>query len=374
MMKNIPILPMILIIFFSVGLQNIHTQTTLKEALKDYFLIGASINRAQIFEEDQRGAEIVKTHFNTITPENVLKWSQVHPESDRYNFEDTDRYVAFGEKNKMFIIGHTLIWHQQTPKWAFADENGKPVGRAILLKRMRAHIQTVVGRYRGKIKGWDVVNEALNEDGTLRQSPWLKIIGEDYIAKAFEYAHQADPQAELYYNDYSLENEPKRRGAIKLVKKLLAQKIPIKAVGIQGHSSLTFPALEQLNETISEFANLGVKVMITELDVSVLPNPKGFNGADVSQSFDLQEKLNPYAKGLPDEVQKNLARRYADLFGVFIKHKKDITRITFWNVADGDSWLNDFPVKGRTNYPLLFDREGKTKPAFEAVIQISRNL
>lgn len=359
----------LIFVFVAFEAINAQNQPTLKEAFKDYFLIGAALNRNQIFEKDSRGAEIVKTQFNTISPENALKWASVHPKRDRYDFETADRYVKFGEKNKMFVIGHTLVWHNQTPKWVFEDAKGNPVSRDELLARMREHIQTVVGRYKGRIKGWDVVNEALNDDGSLRQSPWLKIIGEDYIVKAFEFAHEADPKAELYYNDYSLENEPKRKGAIQLIKKLLAEKIPVTAIGLQGHNNLTFPTLAQQEKTITEFANLGIKIHITELDVSVLPDPEGFSGAEVTLNFALKEKLDPYKKGLPDEMQKALAKRYAELFNVFLKHRKHISRVTFWNVTDGDSWLNNFPVRGRTNYPLLFDREGKTKPAFYKVIE-----
>ncbi len=345
------------------------SQTALKDAFKNYFLIGAALNRNQIFEDDKIGSNIVKTQFNTISPENTLKWESVHPQPDQYSFETPDKYVAFGEKYGMFTIGHTLVWHNQTPDWVFKDSSGNLVKRDELLKRLREHIQKVVGRYKGKIKGWDVVNEALNDDGTLRNTMWLQIIGKDFIEKAFQFAHEADPNAELYYNDYSLENAPKLKGAIALVKMLQAKKIPIKAIGLQGHDNLTFPTLEQQETAISEFAKLGIKVNITELDVSVLPDPEGFSGAEVTLSYATKDKLDPYKKGLPDEMQEKLARRYADLFGVFIKHRKDISRITFWNVTDGDSWLNNFPVRGRTNYPLLFDRNGKTKLAFDAVIK-----
>jgi endo-1,4-beta-xylanase len=347
-------------------------QQSLKDVFKDTFLIGAAINRAQIYETDERAAKIVASQFNTISPENILKWEAVHPQSDRYDFETSDKYVAFGEKHGMFIVGHTLVWHNQTPDWVFKDKQGDFVNRKELLKRLREHIQSVVGRYKGRINGWDVVNEALNDDGTLRQTHWLKIIGEDYIAKAFQYAHEADPNAELYYNDYSLENEPKRRGAIKLIKLLQSMKVPVKAVGLQGHNNLTFPSLAEQDITIAEFAGLGVKVCITELDVSVLPDPEGFSGAEVSLSFAMKEKLDPFKQGLPPEIQSVLARRYADLFGVFLKHSKVISRITFWGVTDGDSWLNDFPVRGRTNYPLLFDRDGKPKSAFQSVIQSTK--
>lgn len=344
-------------------------QVKLKEVFKDDFMIGAALNKSQFYSEDKIALPIIKKHFNTISPENILKWESVHPKLDKYNFKDADKYVEFGEKHGMFIIGHTLIWHNQTPKAVFEDKEGKPVSRKILLKRMRKHIQKVVGRYKGRINAWDVVNEAIEEDGTMRQTPWLKIIGEDYVAKAFEYAHKADPQAELYYNDYSIENEQKRKGALKLIKSLLDKKIPIKAIGLQGHNNLKFPTVKQQDETIRQFSDLGVKVMITELDISVLPNPEGFNGAEVTLNFESQKKLDPYKNGLPNDMQLKLANRYAELFEVYRKHSKEITRVTFWNVTDGDSWLNNFPVRGRTNYPLLFDRKGKNKPAFDFIIR-----
>ncbi len=346
--------------------------STLKDAFKGSFLIGAALNPAEFTERNVRDAALVKAQFDSISPENVLKWEMVHPQPDRYNFDLPDKYVAFGEKNHMFIVGHTLVWHQQTPRWVFEDAKGKPVDRETLLKRMREHIQTVVGRYKGRVNGWDVVNEALNEDGTLRQTPWLKIIGEDYIAKAFEFAHEADPTAELQYNDYSLENEAKRQGAIELIKKLRAQGVPITGVGLQGHYRIDWPSIDQVDATIAAFAQLGVKVMITELDVDVLPPALQHHGADISANVELQSQLNPYTNGLPDSVQQTLAKRYADLFGVVLKHRAVLTRVTFWGVTDASSWLNNWPVRGRTNYPLLFDREGRPKPAFDAVIRAAR--
>ncbi|HEX4351136.1 MAG TPA: endo-1,4-beta-xylanase, partial [Verrucomicrobiae bacterium] len=244
---------------------------TLKAAYKNDFLIGVAINRSQFSEEDQRGVPIIKAQFDSISPENVLKWESVHPQPAQYDFAGPDRYVQFGESNNMYIIGHTLVWHSQTPRWVFQDDQGNPATRDILLARLHDHIATVVGRYKGRIKGWDVVNEALNEDGTLRNSPWRKIIGDDYIEKAFQFAHEADPQAQLHYNDYSLENEPKRKGAIALIKKLQGEGIPINCIGLQDHVKMDWPTATQLDETISDFAKLGVKVMITELDVDVVP-------------------------------------------------------------------------------------------------------
>lgn len=344
-------------------------QTTLKDAFKNDFLIGAALSASQFCESNVVETAIVKTQFNSISPENVLKWEKIHPLPGQYDFTLADRYVAFGVTNKMFIVGHNLIWHSQTPGWVFRDDLGNYVDRDTLLARMREHIFTVVGRYRGKIGGWDVVNEALNEAGTLRNSPWRKIIGDDYIAKAFQFAHEADPQAQLYYNDFAVEKIPKRSGAVALVKELQAQGVKINGVGVQGHYGLDRPSLEQVDETISAFEKLGLKVMITELDVNVLQSPGRELSADVSERYRMSAGLNPYTNGLPDAVQQELAQRYADLFSVFLKHRNSVSRVTFWGVTDGDSWLNDWPVRGRTNYPLLFDREGNPKPAFDAVMK-----
>ena len=351
----------------------VHTQrpasASLKDVFKPDFLIGAAVNRRQFFEEDQRALPIIRSQFNSITPENQLKWLLIHPQPDKYDWVGGDRYVAFGEKYGMTVIGHTLVWHRQTPPWVFDDGKGDRVDRETLLARLHDHIQAVVGRYKGRIKGWDVVNEALNADGTMRQSNWMKIIGEDYVAKAFQFAHEADPQAELYYNDYSLENEPKCNGAIRLIQKLKSQGVPVAAVGLQGHNNMTFPSLEQQEATIDAFAKLGIKVNITELDVDVLPHVDEDKGATTK----LTDQLNPFTSGLPQSLQDDQAKRFADLFSVYLKHRDVIDRITFWGVTDGDTWLNNWPVRGRTNYPLLFDREGKAKPAFDAVLNVGRS-
>ncbi|MGC1421764.1 MAG: endo-1,4-beta-xylanase [Terracidiphilus sp.] len=349
------------------------TPASLKEAYKDAFVVGAAINNAQITGQDSREDAIISEQFDSISPENVLKWERVHPEPGTYAFDLPDQYVAFGEKHHMFIVGHCLVWHSQVPAWVFRDDKGNLVDRETLLKRMHDHIQTVVGRYKGRIQSWDVVNEALNEDGTLRQSPWLKIIGEDYIEKAFQYAHEADPQAQLTYNDYSLENEAKRKGAVALIAKLKAEGVPVTSVGLQGHLGLEWPSVETEDATISDFAKLGVKVVISELDIDVLPPATKKQTADVSLKVEQDAKLNPYASGLPQSVQQELAKRYADLFGVFLKHRDVVTRVTLWGVTDADSWRNDWPVKGRTSYPLLFDRSGQPKLAFQAVIRVAAN-
>jgi endo-1,4-beta-xylanase len=351
-------------------------QQSLKDAYKDAFLIGAAMNARQFSDVDGPAAHLVKAQFNTISPENSLKWEVVHPQLDRYDFSQGDAYVDFGTKNKMFMVGHTLVWHSQTPRWVFQDAAGQPLTRDALLARMRDHINAVVGRYKGRIKGWDVVNEALNEDGTMRRSPWFNIIGDDYIIQAFRFAHQADPDAELYYNDYNLEVPAKRDGAVALVKRLKAAGVTIHAVGSQAHDRIDLPRSVVLHDSsIAMISATGVKVNITELDVDVLPRGPRPNSADVAAGTQ-QARVplgNPFTAGLPDSVQQKLAKRYAELFEVFMKYQAVIDRVTFWGVDDGSSWLNNFPVRGRTNHALLFDRQLMPKPAFDAVIRVARD-
>jgi endo-1,4-beta-xylanase len=335
---------------------------TLKDTFKDAFMIGVALNQRQFSGQDTNGAALVKRHFNSISPENVMKWEGIHPRPgpDGYNFEPADRYVEFGEKNGMFIVGHTLVWHSQTPRWVFQGEGTNAITREGLLQRMRAHIHTVVGRYKGRVKAWDVVNEALNEDGSLRQTPWLRIIGEDYIAKAFQYAHEADAAAELRYNDYSLENERKRDGAIALVKKLQAQKVPIHGLGSQTHANLYSPSAESLNTALTAFAQLGIPISITELDVNAA------RGGQRNQSADVSQNARPDSGGVVDDAQQKLTDQYASLFRVFLSHRKNIKLVTFWGVTDADSWR-------RFGNPLLFDGKWQPKPAFHAVIAEAKN-
>lgn len=341
----------------------------LKDVFKGQFLIGAALGPVHFQPGDGASGAFVARHFNAITPGNVLKWSLVHPQPEAYNFGPSDQFVDFGVRHGMFIVGHTLVWHEQVPRWVFEDAQGLPLTREALLARLRAHIHTVVGRYRGRVQGWDVVNEALNGDGSLRSTPWRTIIGDDYIAWAFRFAHEADPGAALYYNDYSLENPAKRMGAVRLVQALQQAGIAIAGVGLQGHNRLDWPTVAAQDATIQAFADLGVKVMVTELDIDVLPRVVPDGSADVAASAQLQPQLNPYAAGLPDAVQQQLAQRYAELFAVYRKHAGTLSRVSFWGVSDADSWLNNWPVKGRSNHPLLFDRQGQPKPAFDAVVR-----
>ncbi len=346
---------------------------SLTKSLKAYFstqfLVGSAINAQQAKRTEQDTDALIIAQFKTITPENELKWERIHPKPDTYDFSLSDEYVDYGLANNMFTVGHTLVWHSQTPEWVFEDAQGKPLTRAALLARMEEHIQTVVSRYKGKIKGWDVVNEALNEDGSLRDSKWRQIIGDDFIEKAFTYAHAADPDAELYYNDYNLYKPEKSAGAARLIKSLQNKGVPVHGVGLQGHYSLTHPALNELDDALTLFASLGIESMITELDVSVLPFPsEAEQGADISQDLALQKALNPYPNGLPKAQHDALSVRYKEIFSVFSKHQASISRVTFWGVNDANSWRNDWPMRGRTDYPLLFDRKNQPKPAYHTLM------
>ena len=327
----------------------------LRDLMPKGMVIGVAMNQRQSDGVDTAAVDIITKQFNQITPENLLKFQSIHPAADRYTFEAQDRYVQFGTDRKMQVIGHTLVWHSQTSTWVFQGPDGKPADRELLLSRMRDHIHTVVGRYKGRIHGWDVVNEAVDEDGSLRKTPWRDAIGDDYIAKAFEFAREADPGAELYYNDYSLERPAKRAGVVRLVKDLQARGVRIDGIGNQAHWQLESPTLAEIEQTLIDLNSTGLKVMYTELDINMLP-PAGRN-ADPALA-------NPYAAGLPDDKQQQLARRYADIFSLFLKHRDKVTRVTFWGLSDGDSWLN----RGRVNYPLLWDRQRQPKPSFHAVV------
>lgn len=345
---------------------------SLKEVYGDDFVVGTTLGEAQIMGREPKSLEVAAEEFNAISPENCLKWESVHPEPGRYDFEQADKYVEFGEKHGMFILGHTLVWHNQTPEWVFEDEDGKPLSRDALLARMMEHIDTVVGRYKGRIDAWDVVNEAVNEDGTMRQTKWLEIIGPDYLAKAYEYAQAADPDAELYYNDYNEWKPPMRDATVKLVRELKAGGAKIDGIGMQGHWGVGYPTVDEAEASIVAFADAAGKVMITELDINNLPPAWDRRGMDLEADPALKKQLDPYADGLPDAEQAKLTARYRELFELFKKHSDKIGRVTFWGVHDGQSWLNDFPVPGRTAYPLLFDRNVEPKPAYEAVIEVGQ--
>lgn len=339
------------------------TELSLRNTFEKDFDIGTAPGNYLLNNQPEL-AEWIPRQFNTITPENIMKAGLIHPEWNRYDFTAADQLVDFASRHKLLVNAHTLIWHSQLPAFTRSMRNADSVRMFF-----RDHIQTVAGRYRGKVHSWDVVNEALDEDGSLRKSIFLNSLGEDYIVEAFRLAGQADPAAELYYNDYNIEQPRKRAGAIKLIKKLQAAGVRIDGVGIQGHWSAGDVPLEKIEQSILEFSALGIQVMFTELDLSVLPNPWNNNTADINQTASgNRPALNPYPGGLPDSVQTKLSNSYAQLFRLFLKHSDKISRITFWGINDGHSWLNNWPIRGRTNYPLLFDRQNQPKQAFYAVI------
>jgi endo-1,4-beta-xylanase len=346
-------------------------QKGLKDIFKGDFHIGVALNQNQISGQEPSSDAIVEKHFNSITPENILKWEEVHPALGKYNFEAADRFVAFGEKHRMQMIGHTLVWFHQTPDWVFKDESGKTLSREALLERMKDHIFTVMGRYKGRIHGWDVVNEAIVPEGQFRKCKWLEIIGEDYVLKAFEYARQVDPDVELYYNDYNYHRERQCESIVKLIKDLQSKGIRIDGIGIQGHWGLDYPSHEEIETVILALSKLGVKLMITELDVTVLPFTEEHLNVQISSlSPELQKKLNPYVSGLPDSVLKEQANRYAEFFSIFLKHSDKFKRVTFWGIHDTQSWRHDWPVIGRTDYPSLFNHHYEPKPALDAIANI----
>jgi endo-1,4-beta-xylanase len=342
---------------------------TLKDAFKSIFYIGTAMNTPQIKGENTVALEVIKTHFNSIVAENCMKSEVLQPREDEFDFTLADQFIQFGVDNNMHIVGHTLIWHSQAPRWFFVDEAGKDVSPEVLKKRMKNHIYTVVGRYKGQVNGWDVVNECINDDGSWRNSKFFKILGEDFVKYAFEFAAEADPEAELYYNDYSMALPGRRQGVINMVRSLQQQGVKIDGIGMQGHLGLEYPTIEDYEKSILAFADLGVKVMITELDISVLPFSTMDAGADISLNIECNKELNPYTEGLPEEVATQLHNRYVDLFRLFIKHQDKITRVTTWGTDDGMSWKNNWPVRGRTDYPLLFDRNYQPKPLVADIIK-----
>ncbi len=355
--------------------------STLRDKYKDDFKIGCALNEAIVSGEDKVSQELVKQHFNTITVENVMKAAIVNPEPGVFKWQPADDFVAFGEANSMFIVGHTLVWHNQTPDWFFKNEKGEPNTPEQQIERMRVHIEAVAGRYAGRVHAWDVVNEVIDNDGSYRPTTWVNGCGggDVMVKNAFRFAQQYAPNTELYYNDFNAWRPTKRDGILRMVRMLQREGIRIDGIGMQGHWGLNFPKNEYIEAAIDSFASLGVKVMITELDVDVLPLTK--EGQIIGQGmmhpqFQLEEFegfLDPYKAGLLDEVQRQLADRYQELFGIFYKKRDKLDRVTLWGLHDGMSWKNDYPIPNRTNYTLLFDRNKEAKPALEAVLALPQH-
>lgn len=344
---------------------------TLRNTFVGKFYVGAALSTKFFGGEPDAVLTLVREQFNSISPENAMKWGSFNPEPGEFNHDVADAYVAFGRDNDMYTVGHVLFWHNQTPDWVFEDERGQPLSREALLERMRERVQHVSQRYGDQIDAWDVVNEAFLGDGRLRDSRWRQIIGDDWIEQAFRIAQEEFPEnVDLLYNDYGMIDAGRRDAVVKMVRDFKAKGVKIDGVGMQGHWALGGPSLPQIETSIIAFVETGVDVHITELDIDVLPRARGQYNADIRKRLKPDPKNNPYVDGLPDEMQQQLAKRYADLFELFLKHHDKIKRVTFWGVTNAQTWLNNWPIQGRTNYPLLFDRQGRPTPAFDAVIEV----
>ncbi len=337
-------------------------QEGLKDYYTDYFPVGVAVSPRAL--KDSAEAQLIKTQFKSMTPENVMKMGPIHPQQNTYNWAPADEIVAFAEANSMIMRGHALIWHQQYPDWFFKDANGKQITKDTLYARMKTHITDVVSRYKGKIYAWDVVNEAVSDDSTKvyrEESPFYQIAGDEYLAKAFEFAHEADPDAKLFYNDYNAVRPEKRERIYKLVKKLVDAGAPINGVGIQGHWSIFEPSETELKTAIDDYSSLGLDVQITELDVSLYKWEK-----------ESREKQPDEKDAFTPELEQKQIEKYDMLFKVLRSYKGIVTGVTFWNISDKYTWLDNYPVPGRKNYPLLFDQDLKPKKAFSKITDFKK--
>ena len=363
---------------------------TLKDAYRDYWYTGISVNQWQV-KADLTGTNVhnvtgqvsndqtsdwpvIVDNFNFVVAENCMKCEVIHPEEGIYDFTLADQFVDKARAAGMRILGHCLIWHSQCAPWFHYNEQGNLVSPEVLKKRMREHIFTIVNHFRGRIDAWDVVNEAFEDDGTPRKSLFYQILGSDYIPLAFQYAHEADPTAELYYNDFSMNKATKVEGVANFFRPLIKQGLPITAIGMQGHMILEDNTdnrlIKQYEHSIETIASLGIPTFFSELDISVLPNPYGFSGANVSDQFAYRPEMDPYIKGLSKEKTLELEQFWVDFYRMLISHHEDIIRVNFWCLNDANSWRNDFPINGRTDYATLFDRQSKPKPFVKKLIEL----
>jgi endo-1,4-beta-xylanase len=342
----------------------------LAQAFRKDFRVGVAVSNQTLDQQIAPDLDLIAREFNSVTGENAMKWGVIRPDGFTWQWERADRLVDFARKHRMDLLGHTLVWHSQIPASVFVDADRKPLTRDALLARMREHIDTLVGRYKGRAWAWDVVNEAVDEDKGWRHSPWHDIIGDDFMEQAFRFAHAADPKARLLYNDYNMHNPGKLAFLANVLKDYKSRGVPIHGVGNQSHVGLTYPDLGQWERSIATYADMGLKVHITELDVDVLPPPAN-TGADVANNAAYSRQIDPWPDGLPDAVQEQLADRYETLFRILLRYRRSVERVTFWGLHDGVSWKNNFPVRGRTNYPLLFDRQMRPKPAYQRLMKLA---
>jgi endo-1,4-beta-xylanase len=345
------------------------TKVSLAQTYSKRFKVGVAINGSVYDQRDPAAAALVAAQFNRVTAENEMKWQSLEPQPGVLDFTNADAFVAYAEQHGMEIHGHTLVWHHQVPQWVFENATGGQATRAQLLERLDRHMAALAQHFGNRVQYWDVVNEALNDDGSLRDTPWRKIIGADYLEQAFRLAAKHFPTAKLVYNDFSLEKPAKRDAVVKLVGDLKKHGVRIDAIGTQSHFQLQSPPLEAIDASLAAFGGAGVEVLVSELDVDVLPPAYANQGADLSVNAELSAQLNPYVDCLPSDVAEQAAQRWAELFQVFSRHSDHLHSVTLWGVSDKYSWLNVWPVRGRTNYALLFDRELRAKQSWQRVIE-----
>ncbi|MBH0074520.1 endo-1,4-beta-xylanase [Pseudoalteromonas sp. SWYJ118] len=350
----------------------------LKNTFADSFKMGVAVNQDIVTGKNAAAQSIIAKQFNTVTLENAMKAEVIYPQQGKVNFSGADAFIDFAKQNNMFTVAHTLVWHNQTPDWFFTNSKNEPNTPAEQLEQMRKHIELVAGRYKNKVDAWDVVNEVIADDGSYRPTVWVNRVGDgDTMVKAaFKYAQQYSPNTELYYNDFNAWRPEKRDGIIRMIKMLQKEGIRIDGIGIQAHWGLNFPKMQYIEQAIDAYAALGIKVMITELDIDVLPLTKEgqITGTDMMKpQFQLEEfetYLDPYKNGLPSDVEAQLNVRYKALFELFYAKRDKIDRVTFWGLHDGMSWKNDYPIPNRTNYPLLWDRNLNPKAVIKTIADV----
>jgi endo-1,4-beta-xylanase len=343
--------------------------TSLAHAWRDTFHMGVAVSNPSLDRQIASHLDLIAREFNSVTAENAMKWGVLRPDGVNWQWQRPDAFMDFADAHDMYVVGHTLVWHSQIPASVFADADGATLSRDALLARMEEHIATLAGRYRGRVHAWDVVNEAIDEGNGWRRSPWLQIIGEDFMEHAFRMARAADPQAVLLYNDYNMHNPRKRAFLVDVLRDYLDRGVPIDGVGLQGHLGLEYPDMEEWERSIATYADMGLDVHVTELEIDPLPSPYAMS-AEISNRFDYSPENDPWPDGLPDEVQQQLADRYEQVFRILLRYRDNVRRVTFWGLHDGISWKNDFPIRGRTNHPLLFDRMLAPKPAYHRLVSM----
>ncbi len=348
------------------------TASSLKEAVGDRFKIGVGVSEQTL--SDPKSAELIQRHFQILTPENCMKPQSIHPAEDQWDFDATDRFVSFAKSRNLEVVGHCLVWAKddRTDEWMKRGRGDEVVSKEVLLQRIEKHVETVVGRYHETATMWDVVNEALSDgsEGYLRDSIYTQATGIEFVETAFRAARKKDPDALLIYNDYNCHFPEKRQKLIRLLTELKERGVPVNAYGMQGHFELGDRSLTQLRETFETLRKLDIKIVVSELDIDVVTRGRWW--AENGKFREELKAYDPYKNGLPSDIEEQQIHQYAALFRIFCEYEDIIARVSFWNLHDGESWLNYFPWQ-RTNHPLLFDRELKTKPAYDKVIEVLRS-